>query len=168
MNELTLKLFHTISGAEELDDNTLALVFPWLEAALRVPYLTPEERGNALVLLDFLEGTPGGEVFTPLYRAVRTRLSFSAPMPWDMEFPENYRVSVGGEELNADGLRARGIDHVDFRVSKPIRNSMEYVTTRRLFSDGRVEYLPEFEVFSGSPAGERHLFHVYGEKALLQ
>ena len=57
-------------------------------------------------------------------------------------------------------------EHVDFRLNKPIRNSLEYSYTRRLHSDGRVEILPEYEVFSAPPVGERRLFHVYGEKAV--
>jgi len=129
-------------------------------------FVEPFSRDNRLILLDFLEGLPGGEVFAPLYRAVRTKLRFEMPETWTMDWPENYQVSVGGESLTPEDLRRRGIGHVDSRLTKPIRSSMECTVTRRLHADGTVEIIPDYQVFSAPPIGERHMFHVYGEKAV--
>lgn len=166
MNELILELFQAVSAQPELDEQGRQQVFGWLSALLGIPYLDPAERENALVLLDFLEGMPGGEVFAPLYRAAQTKLRFEMPETWTMDWPENYQVSVNGENLTPEDLRRRGIEHVDFRLTKPIRNSMESIVVRRLHSDGTVELLHEYQVFPAPPVGERHLFHVYGEKAV--
>ena len=141
------------------------MVFGWLSTLLILPYLDAGEKKNALILLDYLEGLEGGEAFGPLYRKARAKLLLETPAPWKMEWPENYQVCVNGENLTLDDLRRRGIEHVDFRLSKPIRNSLEYTLVRRLHSDGTVELLPEYQVFSALPIGERHLFHAYGEKA---
>lgn len=165
MNELTLELFRAISGAA-LDEEGRQMVFGWLSLLLKMPYLDETERKNALIMLDYLEALEGGEAFSPMYRAARAALSFDAPEPWNMEWPENYRVEVNGEVLTPEDLRQRGIEHVDLSLNKPIRNSLEYSVTRRLHSDGRVELLPEYQVFSRPPVGERHMFHVYGEKAV--
>ncbi len=73
---------------------------------------------------------------------------------------------MNGEKLSPEDLRRRGIPHVDFRLNKPIRSSLEYSLTRRIHSDGRIELLPEYQVFTAPPVGERHLFHAYGEKAV--
>lgn len=108
MNELTLELFRTISGAA-LDEEGRQMVFGWLSALLKMPYLDDTERKNALVLLDYLETLEGGEVFAPLYRAARATLSFDAPKPWNMEWPENYRVEVNGEVLTPEDLWRRGV-----------------------------------------------------------
>ena len=129
-------------------------------------FVEPFSRDNRLILLDFLEGLPGGAVFAPLYRAARTKLSFETPESWTMDWPENYQVSVNGENLTLEDLRRRGIEHVDFRLTKPIRGSVEYTVTRRLHADGTAEILPEYQVFNAPPIGERHMFHVYGEKAV--
>lgn len=166
MNELILELFQAVSDKPELDEAGRQRVFSWLSALLSIPYLDPAEKKNALILLDFLEGLPGGEVFAPLYRAVRTKLRFEMPETWTMDWPENYQVSVGGESLTPEDLRRRGIGHVDFRLTKPIRGSIEYTVTRRLHADGTVEIIPDYQVFSAPPIGERHMFHVYGEKAV--
>lgn len=166
MNELILELFQAVSEQPELDEEGRRQVFSWLSALLSIPYLDPAEKKNALILLDFLEGLGGGEVFAPLYRAVRTKLRFEAPETWTMDWPENYQASVDGESLTPEDLRRRGIDHVDFRLTKPIRGSVEYIVTRRLHGDGTVELIPEYQVFSASPTGERHMFHTYGEKAV--
>ena len=163
MNELTLELFETVT---ELDEAGRQMVFGWLSALLKMPYLDETERKNALVMLDYLEALEGGEVFAPMYRKARAKLSFEAPEPWNMEWPENYQVSVNGESLSPEDLRRRGIPHVDFRLNKPIRSSLEYSLTRRIHSDGRIELLPEYQVFTAPPVGERHLFHAYGEKAV--
>ena len=166
MNELTRELFGAVSGAAELDEARRQMVFGWLSALLKMPYLDETERKNALVMLDYLEALEGGEVFAPMYRKARAKLSFEAPEPWNMEWPENYQVSVNGESLSPEDLRRRGIPHVDFRLNKPIRSSLEYSLTRRIHSDGRIELLPEYQVFTAPPVGERHLFHAYGEKAV--
>lgn len=166
MNELILELFQAVSAQPELDEEGRQRVFGWLSALLAIPYLDPVEKKNALTMLDFLEGLPGGEVFAPLYRAARTKLRFETPETWTMDWPENYQVSVNGENLTPEDLRRRGIDHVDFRLTKPIRNSVEYAVTRRLHADGAVEILPDYQVFSAAPTGERHMFHIYGEKAV--
>ncbi len=84
-----------------------------------------------------------------------------------MEWPENYQVLINGENLTPEDLRRRGVEHVDFWLNKPIRNSLEYSYTRRLHSDGRVEPLYEYQVFSAPPVGERHIFNTYGEKAVI-
>ena len=165
MNGLTLELFEAIAG-QPLDEERRQMAFGWLSALLKMPYLDESEKKNALILLDYLESAEGGEVFAPLYRAARARLAFERPPQWDMDWPENYQVLVNGETLTPEDLRRRGIEHVDFRLTKPIRDSVEYTFTRRLHSDGQVEILPEYEVFSAPPVGERHLFHVYGEKAV--
>ncbi len=68
--------------------------------------------------------------------------------------------------MTLEDLRRRGIEYVDFRLAKPIRESPEYAVTRRLHSDGTVEILPEYQVFTAPPIGERHAFHAYGEKAV--
>ncbi len=166
MNELILELFQVVSDRPELDEARRQQVFSWLSALLSIPYLDPAEKKNALILLDFLEGLPGGAVFAPLYRAARTKLSFEMPETWTMDWPENYQVSVDGENLTLEDLRRRGIHHVDFRLTKPIRGSIEYTVTRRLHADGTVEIIPDYQVFSAPPIGERHMFHVYGEKAI--
>ena len=111
---------------------------------------------------------PEGEKAVVKIIAARSKLSFRQPPAWQMDWPENYQVLVNGEALTPEDLRRRGIEHVDFRLTKPIRNSVEFTLTRRLHSDGTVELLPEYEVFSAPPVGERHLFHVYGEKAFQQ
>lgn len=165
MNELTLALFEAIAGAE-LDEERRQMVFGWLSALLKMPWLDEDGKRNALTLLDYLEATEGGEVFAPLYRAARAKLSFTHPPCWEMPWPENYQVLVDGEALTPEDLRRRGIEHVDFRLNKPIRNSMESIVVRRLHSDGTVELLHEYQVFPAPPVGERHLFHVYGEKAV--
>ena len=165
MNGLTLELFEAIAG-QPLDEERRQMAFGWLSALLKMPYLDESEKKNALILLDYLESAEGGEVFAPLYRAARARLAFQLPKPWDMDWPENYQVLVNGEGLTPGDLRRRGVEHVDFRLTKPIRNSVEHTFTRRLHSDGRVEILPEYEMFSAPPVGERRLFHVYGEKAV--
>ena len=165
MNGLTLELFEAIAG-RPLDEERRQMAFGWLSALLKMPYLDESEKKNALILLDYLESAEGGEVFAPLYRAARARLAFERPPQWDMDWPENYQVLVNGETLTPEDLRRRGIEHVDFRLTKPIRNSVEHTFTRRLHSDGRVEILPEYEMFSAPPVGERRLFHVYGEKAV--
>ena len=165
MNGLTLELFEAIAG-RPLDEERRQMAFGWLSALLKMPYLDESEKKNALILLDYLESAEGGEVFAPLYRAARARLAFERPPQWDMDWPENYQVLVNGEGLTPGDLRRRGVEHVDFRLTKPIRNSVEHTFTRRLHSDGRVEILPEYEVFSAPPVGERRLFHVYGEKAV--
>ena len=165
MNGLTLELFEAIAG-QPLDEERRQMAFGWLSALLKMSYLDASERKNALILLDYLESAEGGEVFAPLYRAARARLAFERPPQWDMDWPENYQVLVNGEGLTPGDLRRRGVEHVDFRLTKPIRNSVEHTFTRRLHSDGRVEILPEYEVFSAPPVGERRLFHVYGEKAV--
>lgn len=105
-------------------------------------------------------------MFAPLYRAAQTKLRFEMPETWTMDWPENYQVSVNGENLTPEDLRRRGIEHVDFRLTKPIRSSVECAVTRRLHADGTVDFLPEYQVFSAQPIGERHMFHVYGEKAV--
>lgn len=166
MNELILELFQTVSAQPELNEEGRQRVFGWLSALLSIPYLDPAEKGNALVLLDFLEELPGGEVFAPLCRAARTRLRFELPETWQMDWPENYQVSVNGESLTPEDLRRRGIEHVDFRLTKPIRGSIEYTITRRIHAGGTVELLPEYQVFTSPPVGERHMFHAYGEKAV--
>jgi len=166
MNELILELFQAVSAQPELDEEGRQRVFGWLSALLVIPYLDPLEKKNALILLDFLEGIPGGEAFAPLYRAARTRLSFETPETWAMDWPENYQVSVDGENLTPEDLRRRGIGHVDFRLTKPIRNSVEYAVTRRLHEDGTVEIIPDYQVFAAPPIGERHMFHTFGEKAV--
>lgn len=166
MNELIFELFQTVSDKPELDEEGRRQVFSWLSALLSIPYLDPLEKKNALLLLDFLEEVSGGEVFAPLYRAARTKLSFETPESWAMDWPENYQVSVNGENLTLEDLRRRGIEHVDFRLTKPIRGSVEYTVTRRLHADGTAEILPEYQVFNAPPIGERHMFHVYGEKAV--
>lgn len=168
MNELTLELFETIAGAE-LDEEGRQRVFAWLSALLRMPYLEQREKWNALHLLDSLEkleGPEGGEPLAPLYRTVRARLCFERPKAWTMDWPENYQVSVDGQNLTPEDLRRRGVGHVDFRLTKPIRNSTEFVVVRRLHAGGRIEVLPEYQVFDTPPVGERHMFHVYGEKAV--
>ena len=165
MNGLTLELFEAIAG-RPLDEERRQMAFGWLSALLKMPYLDESEKKNALILLDYLESAEGGEVFAPLYRTARAKLAFERPPQWDMDWPENYQVLVNGETLTPEDLRRRGIEHVDFRLTKPIRNSVEHTFTRRLHSDGRVEILPEYEVFSAPPVGERRLFHVYGEKAV--
>lgn len=167
MNELTLELFGAVFGAAELDEAGRQRVFGWLSALLKMPYLDEAEKKNALILLDYLETLKGGEVFAPMYKTARAKLGFEVPIPWDMEWPENYQVLVNGENLSPDDLRRRGIEHVDFRLNKPIRNSLEYSYTRRLHSDGRVEPLYEYRVFSAPPVGERHVFNTYGEKAVI-
>ena len=166
MNELTLELFGAVSGAA-LDENGLKMVFGWLSTLLKMPYLDDREKRNALIMLDYLDALEGGEVFGPMYSAARAKLSFDGPVPWDVEWPENYHVSVNGEGLTSEGLRRRGIEHVDFRINKPIRNSPEYSVTRRLHSDGRVEQIYDYRVFSAPPVGERHVFNTYGEKAVI-
>ena len=165
MNGLTLELFEAIAG-RPLDEERRQMAFGWLSALLKMSYLDASEKKNALILLDYLESAEGGEVFAPLYRAARARLAFERPPQWDMDWPENYQVLVNGEGLTPGDLRRRGVEHVDFRLTKPIRNSVEHTFTRRLHSDGRVEILPDDEVFSAPPVGERRLFHVYGEKAV--
>lgn len=165
MNGLTLELFEAIAG-RPLDEERRQMAFGWLSALLKMPYLDESEKKNALILLDYLESAEGGEVFAPLYRTARAKLAFERPPQWDMDWPENYQVLVNGEGLTPGDLRRRGVEHVDFRLTKPIRNSVEHTFTRRLHSDGRVEILPEYEVFSAPPVGERRLFHVYGEKAV--
>ena len=166
MNELIFELFQTVSDKPELDEEGRRQVFSWLSALLSIPSLDPLEKKNALLLLDFLEEVSGGEVFAPLYRAARTKLSFETPESWTMDWPENYQVSVNGENLTLEDLRRRGIEHVDFRLTKPIRGSVEYTVTRRLHADGTAEILPEYQVFNAPPIGERHMFHVYGEQAV--
>lgn len=166
MNEVILELFQAVSEKPELDEAGRQQVFGWLSALLAIPYLDPAEKKNALTLLDFLEGLPGGEVFAPLYRAARTRLRFETPETWTMDWPENYQVSVDGENLTPEDLRRRGIGYVDFRLTKPIRSSVEYAVTRRLHGDGTVEIIPDYQVFTAPPIGERHMFHAYGEKAV--
>lgn len=165
MNGLAAELFEAISG-KSLDEAGRQMVFGWLSALLKVPYLDGQERKNALVMLDYLETLEGGEVFAPMYRAARTKLSFERPAPWEIDWPENYQISVNGEHLSPEDLRRRGIEHVDLRLNKPIRNCLEYSVTRRIHSDGTVEILPEYQVFTAPPVGERHLFHAYGEKAV--
>lgn len=165
MNGLTLELFEAIAG-QPLDEERRQMAFGWLSALLKMSYLDASEKKNALILLDYLESAEGGEVFSPLYRTARAKLAFERPPQWDMDWPENYQVLVNGEGLTPGDLRRRGVEHVDFRLTKPIRNSVEHTFTRRLHSDGRVEILPEYEVFSAPPVGERRLFHVYGEKAV--
>lgn len=167
MNELTLELFQTLAGAA-LDEDGRRRVFGWLSALLKLPYLDAVEKQNALILLDCLEGLEGGEPFAPLYRAARARLRFERPPLWEMPWPENYQVQAGGQSLTPEELRRRGIEHVDFRLTKPIRNSVEYTVVRRLHGDGTVELLPEYQVFSRKPVGERHMFHAYGEKAVAE
>ncbi len=165
MNKLTLELFDKIVG-ETLDDEMRQMIFGWISTLLKMPYLDDSEKKNALVLLDYLETLEGGEAFVPLYRAARAKLSFVQPLQWEMEWPENYQVCVNGENLMPEDLRKRGIEHVDFRLTKPIRDSVEYTIIRRLHSDGTVEILPEYQVFQKPPVGEQHMFHVYGEKAI--
>lgn len=167
MNGLTLELFGAVSGMAGLDEAGRQMVFGWLSALLKMPYLDDTEKKNALVMLDYLEALEGGEVFAPMYRKARAKLSFEVPKPWDMEWPENYQVSVNGENLSPEDLRRRGVGHVDFKLNKPVRNSLEYSLTRRVHSDGRVELLPDYRVFSAPPVGERHIFNVYGEKAVI-
>ena len=167
MNDLTLELFGAVSGATGLDEAGRQMVFGWLSALLKMPYLDEAEKKNALILLDYLETLKGGEVFAPMYKTARAKLGFEVPIPWDMEWPENYQVLVNGENLSLSDLRRRGVEHVDFRLNKPIRNSLEYSYTRRLHSDGRVEPLYEYRVFSAPPVGERHVFNTYGEKAVI-
>ena len=165
MDGLTLELFEAIAG-QGLDEVRRQMVFGWLSTLLKLPYMDAGEKRNALILLDYLETLEGGEAFATLYRAARAKLSFRQPPAWQMDWPENYQVLVNGEALTPEDLRRRGIEYVDFRLTKPIRNSVEYTLTRRLHSDGTVELLPEYQVFSAPPVGERHLFHVYGEKAV--
>jgi len=167
MNELTLELFQTIAGAA-LDEDGRQRVFGWLSALMKMPYLDAGEKLNALILLDYLEGLAGGEPFEGLYRAVRAKLSFERPPLWEMEWPENYQARADGQSLTPEDLRRRGIEHVDFHLTKPIRNSIEYTVIRRLHGDGAVEIIPEYQVFTTPPAGERHMFHVYGEKAVVE
>ena len=163
MNGLTLELFRTV---KVLDEKGLQMAFGWLSALLKLPYLDSTEKGNAIILLDYLEALEGSGVLAPMLRDARVKLSLEVPMPWDMEWPENYQVSVNGEKLSPEDLRRRGIPYVDFRLNKPIRSSLEYSLTRRIHSDGRIELLPEYQVFTAPPVGERHLFHAYGEKAV--
>ena len=165
MNGLTLELFEAIAG-RPLDEERRQMAFGWLSALLKMSYLDASEKKNALILLDYLESAEGGEVFAPLYRAARARLAFERPPQWDMDWPENYQVLVNGETLTPEDLRRRGIEHVDFRLTKPIRNSTEQAFIRRLHSDGKVVLLYDYQVFPAPPVGERHLFHVYGEKAV--
>ena len=165
MDELTLELFETIAG-EALDDEKKQMVFGWLSALLKMPYLEDSEKKNALVLLDYLQSLEGGEALHSLCQAAWAKLSFKRPPQWEMDWPENYQVLVDGETLTPEDLRRRGVGHVDFRLAKPIRDSVEYTVARRLHSDGTVEILPEYQVFQAPPVGERHVFHVYGEKAV--
>lgn len=164
MNELTLELFQAVAGTA-LDEDGRQRVFGWLSALLKMPYLDAGEKQNALVLLDYLEGLEGGEPLAPLYRAARAKLRFKEPPAWTMDWPENYQTTVDGQSLTPEDLRRRGIEHVDFRLTKPIRGSTEYTVTRRLHGDGTVEMIPEYQVFTDPPVGERHMFHAYGEKA---
>lgn len=166
MNDLILELFQAISARPELDEEGRQRVFGWLAALLSIPYLDHVEKQNALILLDFLEGMAGGEVFAPLYQAARTKLRFETPETWTMAWPDNYQVSVNGENLTLEDLRRRGIAYVDFHMNKPIRSSVEYAVIRRLHADGTVEIIPDYQVFGDLPTGERHMFHAYGEKAV--
>lgn len=168
MNELTFELFRALMGAEELDEDGKGRVLAYLSALVKLPYLSGAEKENAGALLDFLEEIPGGEVFGLLFRAARCRLRLAEPEAWDMGWPENYAAEADGQAMGPEELRARGIEHVDFRLTKPIRSSMEYAVTRRLHSDGSVEILPEYQVFGAAPVGERHMFNVYGEKAVAR
>lgn len=167
MDGLTRELFAAIVGAG-LDEDRQGMVFSWLAALLQMPWLDGPEKQNALVLLGYLEALEGGRAFLPLCRAARAKLSLAQGPKWGMEWPENYQVQVNGEGLTTEDLRRRGIEHVDFRLVKPIRESQEYVVTRRLHSDGAVELLPEYQVYQSPPIGERHMFHVYGEKAVAK
>lgn len=168
MNEVTFGLFRALRGAKELDEEQKGQVFSYLSALVDLPGLGESEKANAAVLLDFLEGIPGGEVFAPLFRTARCRLSLVEPKTWAMDWPENYAVEVDGQALRPEELRARGIEHVDFTLTKPIRNSVEYTVVRRLHSDGTAELLPQYQVFDAAPVGERHMFSVYGEKAVAR
>lgn len=167
MDELTRELFLAVAGSE-MDEDRLKMAFGWLAALMQMPWLEESEKQNALVLLDYLEDLEGVETLLPLCWAARAKLSFRKDTPWEMDWPENYQVQVGGEELTLEDLRRRGIEHVDFRLAKPIRESPEYAVTRRLHSDGTVEILPEYQVFTAPPIGERHVFHAYGEKAVCR
>lgn len=168
MNELTFGLFRALRGAGELDEEQKGQVFSYLSTLVDLPGLSEGEKENAAVLLDFLEGIPGGEVFAPLFRAARCRLRLAEPKTWDMEWPENYGVEVDGQTVGPAELRVRGIEHVDFTLTKQIRDSTEFVMVRRLHADGTVELLPQYQVFSAPPVGERHMFNVYGEKAVAK
>ena len=165
MNELTLELFEALAGTA-LDEEKQKRVFGWLSALLQMPWLDESEKTNALILLDYLETLPGGEVFAPLYPRARAKLSFRQPPAWEMDWPENYQVQVNGETLTPEDLRRRGVPYVDFHLTKPIRSSLECSLVRRLHRDGTVELLPEYQGFTAPPVGERHMFHVYGEKAV--
>lgn len=168
INDLTLELFRAVSAGPGLDEEGRQRVFGWLSALLKMPYLDAVETKNALVLLDYLETLEGGEPFAPLYRTARTRLCLEYPETWKMEWPKNYQVQVNGENLTPEDLRRRGIPYVDFRLTKFLRGSVEYEIVRRLHGDGTVEILPEYQVFSQEPVGERHMFHPYGEKAVAK
>ena len=73
MNGLTLELFEALAGAE-LDEGRRQMVFGCLSALLKMPWLDDSEKHNALILLDYLEGLEGGEVFAiALHEAVPPR-----------------------------------------------------------------------------------------------
>lgn len=165
MNELTLDLFRAVAGAP-LDEEWRLRVYGWLSALLKMPYLDAGEKKNSLAMLDYLESVDDDKVFGPMYLAARAKLSMEMPATWETEFPENYQVRVGNEDLTREDLRRRGIAYVDFKINKPIRDSIEYTVTRRLYADGSVEIIPDYQVFSSPPTGERHVFNVYGEKAV--
>lgn len=168
MDEVTLELFDYLVQSPELDEEGMERSCAWMTALLRLRYLTDREKENALEVLDFLALMEGAGPLMPLVRVARAKLRLKRPLAWDMEFPANYRVSVDGEELDVEDLRRRGIPYVDFRLVRPIRSTLEYVITRRLHSDGRVEVLPEYQVFQSPPIGGRHMFNVYGEKAVSE
>lgn len=165
MTELTLELFNEVSKGP-LDDERMQMVFGWLSTIMGMPYLDDTEKKNVLNMINYLETLDGIEVFTPMCNIIKTRLSFITPKEWDMDWPDNYQVCINDEVLTPDDLRRRCIKYVDFSLTKPIRCSTEFQITRRLYSDGTVEMIPEYQVFDHPPIGERHLFHVYGEKAI--
>lgn len=165
MNELTKELFYFLADHGQMDEDCVERSAAYLTALLSLPYLDNREKKNAGILIDFMESMPESDTLALMLRAARAKLAFEGAPVWEVKFPENYLVEVGGELLSPEDLRRRGIMYVDFRLTKPVRESMEYSVTRRLYADGHAELFPDYQVYDKLPVGERHVFNVYGEKA---
>lgn len=166
---LTMDLFTALCGKAELEKNELDMVYGYLLTVLKLRWFTEREKRNILNLLRFVERLDKDGVLSEPIAAAKTLCSFETAVPWDeavVRLPDNYAVSSGGETLTLEDLRLRGIEHIDFEVSKPIRSSTEFVKKLRVHSDGRTEYIDVYNVYTKPPTGEGHLYSAYGEKAV--
>lgn len=166
MNEVITELLEYLLDIEEVNEECMQRVFACLSALNECKWFEEDEKENCATLFLFLKDESKFDVFQPLINKIKKRLMIKKKRPWDFDFSDQIKFEIEGEEYSLDNLRRLGIKYVDFDYSKPIHNSCQYSKIRRIYDDGTIEIIDEYNVYKESAIAEDHLFNVYGEKCL--